>query len=172
MKLIIGLIICIIALIGCKTTESNLTDKSKAKTELSVEKETSSDLKDNSVKSEEKSDKSQTDENVNKSTDETLWSKPDSLGNQYKVKTTHTEENRNTKTKADVKTKADSKADVDKKDKAKSKADSKADIKKDIQTEDKTEIQNPDWMNWAVGIGLIVLGVIAYFFLRRFGLIK
>lgn len=170
MKLIIGLIICV--LIGCKTTESNLTDNSKVQTDLSIEKETSSNLKDNSVKSEEKSDKSQTNENVNKSTDETIWSKPDSLGNQYKVKTTHTEENRNTKTKADLKTKAENKADVDKKDKAKSKNDSKADLKNNIQTEDKTEIQNPDWMNWGVGIGLIVLGVIVYLFLRRFGLVK
>ncbi len=163
----LGLMLCLA--FACKTTKQTVTGTSETEKHINNDIKQSGSLDAKVKQNETHADKSVEREVSVEETNTTKWSQPDSTGQQYPVETTNTKKTTGRVNQNDLSTNKGGELDLSAVENAedKSKIDNKArdDTESSLTREDETH----KWTIWGVVSGVVVLGVLAYFVLRRYG---
>lgn len=169
-SLLLAVLIFSVTLWGCRTTKVVASEKEDLKVDSNVAEVRESSAKGAVKDSISKLDTSVVDEEITRTTTIIKFSQPDSLGRQFPMEQTVSQEKMNRKAKANITEKRQRLAEVASSDNS-SKC-SRADVSKQVSSSSKTKTKPPATFAWIaviVSLGLIVL---AYFILRRLRLVK
>ncbi len=161
-KIIIGIMLIALMAVGCKTTKTKTSTDTKAKAQVETQSASKTDSTGTLTNQKASVDKTQTKEAAKIKTKETEWSKPDSMGKQYPVKTKETETDYTKDTKNDVAAGEQSKQKTDLNKSTDNKVKQKASAEQNHKAAADSKTESPSFVNYIFGA---LAGVIAILFL-------